>query len=125
MATTERRARGDAAEQAACAELQAHDLRLLARNAGFRVGELDLVMQDGDTLVFVEVRLRKPGRFGDGLASVNRGKRQRIARAAQLWLARQPRLAALPCRFDVVSVRQDGDRFVCDWLRHAFTLDDC
>lgn len=125
MATTERRTRGDAAEQAACAELQAKGLRLLARNAGYRVGELDLVMQDGDTVVFVEVRLRKPGRFGDGLASIDRHKRQRIARAAQLWLARQPRLASSPCRFDVVAVRPDGDRFACNWLRHAFTLDDC
>lgn len=125
MATTEPRARGDAAERAACDELQAHGLRLLARNVGYRVGELDLVMQDGDTVVFVEVRLRKPGRFGDGLASVDRRKRQRIARAAQLWLARQPRLAMLPCRFDVVAVRDDGGHLACDWLRHAFTLDDC
>lgn len=125
MATTERRARGDAAERAACDELQAHGLRLLARNVGYRVGELDLVMRDGDAVVFVEVRLRKPGRFGDGLASVDRHKRQRIARAAQLWLTRQPRLATLPCRFDVVAVRDEGGRLVCDWLRHAFTLDDC
>lgn len=120
----DRRARGDAGEEAACRELQGHGLRLLARNAGFRVGELDLVMQDGDTVVFVEVRLRRPGRFGDGLASIDRHKRQRIARAAQLWLARQPQLARLPCRFDVVSVRVEGEGHACDWLRHAFTLDE-
>lgn len=122
---TELRQRGDAAELAACEFLQTCGLQPLTRNAGFRVGELDLVMQDGDTLVFVEVRYRKPGHFGDGFASIDRGKRRRIAHAAQLWLARQPRMATRACRFDVVAVTPAGDRYACDWLRHAFTLDDC
>lgn len=120
----DRRGLGAAAEAAAEAELQRHGLTTLARNAGFRVGELDLVMRDGGAVVFVEVRYRQPSRFGDGLLSVDRGKRRRLVRAAQAWLARHSRLANLPCRFDVVAVRTENDAMHCDWIRAAFTLDD-
>lgn len=118
------RAIGTAAEAAARRELEQHGLQTLASNAGFRVGELDLVMRDGDSLVFVEVRHRQPSRFGDGLLSVDRGKRRRMVRAAQAWLARHPAMANQPCRFDVVAVREQDGRLQCQWIRAAFTLDD-
>ena len=119
-ARPDRRATGDAAESAARRLLEGEGLRLLARNVRFKAGELDLVMREGDTIVFIEVRFRGDGRFGGALASVDRGKCRRIARAAQAWLQRHPALAEAPCRFDVVAAGPEG----ADWLRGAFTLAD-
>jgi putative endonuclease len=111
---------GEAAEDAALAYLRAAGLGLLARNVRYPFGELDLVMHDAATLVFVEVRYRRGADFGGAAASVDRRKRRKLARAAQAWLAQHRQHARAPCRFDVVAVSPDG----CDWLRAAFTLDD-
>lgn len=118
----DRQALGAAAEAAALAHLQAHGLRLLERNARFKVGELDLVMRDGDSLVFVEVRLRNARAWGDGLDSVDPRKRAKLVRAALAWLQRHPALAQAPARFDVVGVRGNGEAAVVAWERGAFCL---
>ena len=115
-----RRARGDAAEAAALAMLQARGLQLLARNAASRGGELDLVMRDGATVVFVEVRYRATRRFGGGAASVDAGKRRRLVHAARAFLAGHPQMADAPCRFDVVDADGDPDAPSLSWLRAAF-----
>ncbi|HRO28511.1 MAG TPA: YraN family protein, partial [Luteimonas sp.] len=81
------RERGAAVEAAARDHLVDAGLRLVASNAAARVGELDLVMLDGATVVFVEVRYRRDTRFGGGAASVDAGKRRRLVRAAQQFLA--------------------------------------
>lgn len=120
----DRRARGDAVEAAALGFLQAQGLRLLARNARARGGEIDLVMQDGDAVVFVEVRFRAGGGFGGGAASVDAGKRRKQIWAAQVFLLRHPRHADAPCRFDVVAACGDPDAPRLDWLRDAFRADD-
>ena len=120
-----RRARGDAAEGAALAMLQARGLQLLARNAASRGGELDLVMRDGATLAFVEVRYRGIAAFGGGAASVDAGKRRRLVHAAQAWLLVHPQHADAPCRFDVVAASGDPAAPDFDWLRDAFRADDC
>ena len=121
---------GDAGEDAALAFLRARGLRPLARNVRFKGGELDLVMLDGATLVFVEVRRRGRSEYGDAVDSVDARKARRIALAARLFLQRQPRHAQRDCRFDVVAY--DGGAFGGPaagdvepaWLRGAFTLDD-
>jgi len=118
---TEARRRGDAAEDAALALLCAHGLRLLARNLRFKVGELDLVMLDGEVLVFVEVRQRGRADFGDALDSVDLRKARKLALAAQLYLQRHPHHGARACRFDVLGFNADA---APRWLRHAFRLDD-
>ena len=119
-----RRARGDAAEAAALAMLQARGLQLLARNAASRGGELDLVMRDGATVVFVEVRYRATRRFGGGAASVDAGKRRRLVHAARAFLAGHPQMADAPCRFDVVDADGDPDAPTLTWLRAAFDAAD-
>jgi len=121
---TDRQIAGALAEDAACEYLLASGCQLLARNVCFRVGELDLVMREGHTVVFVEVRMRRDDRFGGALASIDVGKRRKVARAAQAWLAAHPRLAQAPCRFDVIAVSGEADRPQCEWLRAAFTMDD-
>lgn len=108
---------GAAQETLALAQLEAAGLQLLARNVASRVGELDLVMQDGDILVFVEVRSRTSSRFGGAAASVTFAKQQRLARAAQVFLKTTWRGPPPRCRFDVVAISPAG----IDWLRDAFT----
>lgn len=120
----DRRESGAAGEDAALAQLSAAGLRLLARNARYPFGELDLVMLDGACLVFVEVRRRASSRFGGAAASVDVAKRRKLARAAQAWLGAHRQFANASCRFDVVAVAPSGDGLACDWIRSAFTMDD-
>ncbi|MFT3806928.1 YraN family protein [Arenimonas sp.] len=120
----ERQASGAAAEDAACMLLQRAGLKLLERNARYPFGELDLVMLDAATLVFVEVRLRRDPRFGGAAASIDLGKRRKLALAAQAWLAANPRHGDAPCRFDVVAATPAADGLQCEWIRNAFTMDD-
>ena len=124
-AATDSRHSGAAAEAAACEHLRQRGLALVERNARFPFGEIDLVMREGGTLAFVEVRFRRSDAFGGAAVSVNAGKRRRIALAAQAWLTANPPLAKLACRFDVVAVTPDrDDRLRCEWIPSAFTLDD-
>lgn len=119
------RERGAAVEAAARDHLLAQGLSAVARNATYRIGELDLVMRDGEVLVFVEVRHRSGGRFGGGAESVTRAKRRKLVQAANAFLGAHPRLAALPCRFDVIEAEGDPQAPRLNWLRDAFRADDC
>ena len=125
----DRRQLGQDAEDAALAHLQAQGLRLLARNVRYPFGEVDLVLRDGATVVFTEVRFRRSALFGGAAASVDSAKRRKLVRASQAWLKAHRELAQAPCRFDVVAVTpsagsvRDG-ALHCDWIRGAFTLDD-
>lgn len=117
---TSQRATGDAFEDAALRHLQRAGLTLIERNFNTRHGELDLVMRDRDTLVFIEVRYRSRGDFGDAAASVTATKRRRLVSAAGLFLQAHPRLAHQPCRFDVLAFDGSTNRADCTWLRAAF-----
>jgi putative endonuclease len=121
---TARQQVGAAAETAACGLLQTHGLQCLVRNVRYPFGELDLVMLDAATLVFVEVRFRRSTGFGGSAASVDSGKRRRIALAAQAWLGENRKYAKAACRFDVVAVDGPADSLNCQWIKAAFTLDD-
>ncbi len=107
---------GGAAEQQAAAFLQSRGLALVARNVLYRCGELDLVMQDQEIIVFVEVRLRSKSAFATAAASVGLKKQRRIQAAAQLWLAKNFGNAWPPCRFDVFAIT--GGRPA--WIQNAF-----
>jgi len=112
---TAAQAAGGAAEEEAARFLAAQGLQLIARNYRTRMGEIDLVAREGETLVFVEVRRRSSARFGGAAESVDARKRMRIESAARHFLARLQREPA--CRFDVVTLQGDG---ACEWLRGAF-----
>ncbi|WHZ19600.1 MAG: UPF0102 protein YraN [Rhodanobacteraceae bacterium] len=107
-------------EQRALDFLERAGLELVERNWRTRFGEIDLVMRDANVLVFVEVRYRRDPRFGGGAASVGPAKREKLTRAAQGFLQAHPRLASLPCRFDVVAFDGDADAPASDWQRAAF-----
>jgi putative endonuclease len=124
---TDRRALGARVEALAGDFLRDEGLVAIALNAQFRDGELDLVMRDGDSLVFVEVRYRRNGAtqgFGGGAASIDAGKRRRIVQAAERFLAAHRDLSRLPCRFDVIDASGDPDAPRFTWLRDAFRADD-
>lgn len=120
----ERQARGRHAEDAARAYLARAGLREIAANANCRGGELDLVMRDGDCIVFVEVRYRRSSAFGGGAASVDSGKRRKLVLAAQWFLAGHREYSRAPCRFDVVEASGNPDMPELRWLKDAFRADD-
>ncbi|HEY8586169.1 MAG TPA: YraN family protein [Rhodanobacter sp.] len=117
------RAAGDDFEQRACRELEHAGLSLLARNYTTRHGELDLVMRQGDTIVFVEVRYRKSASHGDAAASVTPAKQAKLILAARHWLAAHAQHARCACRFDVVSYDGPAEAPQRQWLRGAFEAD--
>jgi len=107
--------RGSAAEDLALRFLLAQGLRLRTRNYACRMGEIDLVLQDGDTLVFVEVRQRRSRAYGGAAESITAGKRARLLAAARHFLGRERQLPE--CRFDAVLVDGAGR---LRWIRDAF-----
>ena len=118
--TSDRRATGDGWELAARRHLESAGLRLLAANQSYRMGELDLVMRDGEVVVFVEVRYRRSAGFGGSAPSVDAAKQRKVVLAAQCYLAQHADLARAPCRFDVVAVDGSADAPHVDWIRNAF-----
>ena len=115
-------ARGQLAEDAALAYLQAQGLKLVDRNyrtPGRGGGEIDLIVRDRDgSLVFVEVRSRNTNRFGGAGGSIGHAKQQRIVLAARHYLMRL--VAPPPCRFDVVLVDSSASPAALEWLKAAF-----
>ena len=108
---------GDAAESAAARYLLVQGCELVARNARYPEGELDLIVRERDVLVFVEVRMRSSRAYGGAAGSVDRYKQKRLLRAAQHWLLQHCGERWPACRFDVVSVDGDG---TIEWIRDAF-----
>jgi len=105
--------RGAEAETLAESFLTARGLAILVRNYRCRVGEIDLIARDRDTLVFVEVRLRSSSAFGGAGASITAAKRRRLERAARHYLGyigREP-----PCRFDAILLDALDSKRI-EWL---------
>jgi putative endonuclease len=117
---TERIEQGVAAETLACRYLEGQGLRLLQRNYHCRLGELDLIMVDGDLLVFVEVRSRRQGDYASPAETVTLPKQRRLIRTAAHYLQRTR--SSAPCRFDVVAIIQAGGEPVLEWIRDAFQV---
>ena len=105
-----KRSQGSIYEQKARAYLETQGLKFIAANQTFKCGELDLVMADGDTVVFVEVRQRKSNRFGSAVESIDYRKQQKWLNAANMWLftKRNQSLDTAKCRFDVVAFEGDN-----------------
>lgn len=116
-----RNALGRTAERRALLWLEARGLVLVARNARCRYGEIDLVMRDGRTLVFVEVRCRKDGARSRAAHTVRQDKQGKLMRTASVFLARHTQYSDLAVRFDVVGYDGDPETDVRpEWIRDAF-----
>ncbi len=107
--------RGQSAEQQAYEYLTTQGLKPVCRNFSCKQGELDLVMQDGETLAIIEVRFRKNDRFGSALESITAKKKARIIAATRHYLATHP--ADCPVRFDVVAISPEQG---LNWIKNAF-----
>ena len=108
---------GAQAEQLAARFLQRHGLTLIETNYRCRFGEIDLILCDGASLVFAEVRQRSRGDFGGAAASIDIRKQQRLIHTAQQYLASLPRIP--PCRFDAVLLDGAGN---IEWVKNAFEV---
>lgn len=111
---------GIAAESLACDYLLQQGLDLLERNYRTPRGEVDLIMQDHDHMVFVEVRFRRNHRFGSGADSVHASKQDKLIKTALYYLQQHPKLAKRPVRFDVVSITTINGQPDIDWIKDAF-----
>lgn len=107
---------GLAAEKIAATFLAQQGLKLVTTNFHCRYGEIDLIMQDGITLVFVEVRLRTNATFGSAAASITSKKQQKLIHTAQFYL--QQHAIQSPCRFDAILMHKADDTQI-EWLRNA------
>lgn len=110
--------RGSWGENFACAYLTQQGLQLISRNYHSRYGEIDLIMQQQQILVFVEVRYRRSASHGSSAESVNLRKQQKIILAAQEYLQT---LSEIPmCRFDVLAIMGTMQAATVEWIKDAF-----
>ena len=110
---------GKIAEQKACDFLQSQGLKLVTHNFRCNMGEIDLIMQEEDDLIFVEVRSRHQEDYGTALESVSINKQRKIIRAAVFYLLGENLFNKKNCRFDIVSV--SGKHYACTWVKNAFS----
>lgn len=109
--------KGSDAEQIALAYLQQQNLVLVAQNYRCRFGEIDLIMRDGATLVFVEVRMRSNAAFGGAATSITPAKQAKLLHTARHYLSQinsEP-----PCRFDALLLSGAGGQEI-EWIKDAF-----
>jgi putative endonuclease len=110
---------GALAETRALNYLKQQGLRLLCQNFTCKRGEIDLIMNDGNTIVFVEVRYRRDQRFGTAAETVSRSKQAKLIYAAQFYLQKQ-RQQNKPCRFDVIAMTAEEAEPAIQWIKNAF-----
>lgn len=113
---------GNAAENLACEYLQAQGLRLITRNFSCKMGEIDLIMAQDNTVVFVEVRARTKKDGYDPIESITYHKQQRLFKTASFFLQKKGWLDAHPCRFDVIGITYSMGQPEIRWIKHAFSM---
>jgi len=112
---------GQQAETLACEYLCNQGLTLIKKNYHCRYGEIDLIMQQEQTIVFVEVRSRKSNSLVDAASSVNWSKQQKLQRTAENYLQKEMIHSSIPARFDVIAVtRHQRKPTQIDWIKNAF-----
>ena len=107
---------GSEAEKLAAQFLQQQGMTFISSNFQCRFGEIDLIMRDAKTLVFVEVRLRSHEAYGGAGASITLAKQQKLIRTAEYYLQLH---AADACRFDVILMRKTAMQDI-EWIQNAF-----
>lgn len=109
--------------------LKNRGLKLVSRNYSCRFGEIDLIMRDGKSLVFVEVRYRKNPLYGTALDSITPTKQKKISKTAQHYLQTHDWTDKLFCRFDALGIIGDENQqisnktnYKAEWVKDAFSL---
>ena len=115
------RSRGKEAEIQAREYLEHNGLKLICHNYSCRMGEIDLIMKEQKTLVFIEVRYRKQSGFGSPAETITKHKQRRIISAAQHYLLTANEKVMPPCRFDVIAMTGEGRGHI-EWIKNAFQV---
>jgi putative endonuclease len=109
---------GKEAERIACDYLLKRGMKLLSRNFSCPRGEIDLIMEDAGTTVFVEVRCRREQGYGLAAETVDARKQAKLIATANHYLQAHPRSARQPCRFDVIGLSSASSTDI-HWIRDA------
>ena len=109
---------GKTNENLACQYLEKQGLILVERNFSCRRGEIDIIMRDKDTIVFVEVRYRRHDKYGSAMESVNTQKQKRLSLTAKHYLLQTG--TPLACRFDVIAISGTEPNNPIKWIQNAF-----
>lgn len=107
---------GGEAENKALVFLETQGFSLIARNFLTPLGEIDLIGQIADVLIFVEVKARKSAQFGSALEMVTKAKQIKVRKTAQVFLQQHPHYQYAECRFDVIGITADD----IQWVQAAF-----
>lgn len=107
--------KGEGAEEQAHNFLISKGLKPICRNYRCKLGELDIIMSDQQSLVIIEVKYRKTDQFGSALENITRTKQSRIIAATQMYLSTQK--VDCPIRFDVIAISGNGK---IEWVQNAF-----
>jgi len=100
--------------------LISNGLEYVESNFTLKCGEIDLIMKDGNYIVFVEVRFRSRNNYGGGICSVTRHKQKKIIKTAKLYLQKKKLYYNYPCRFDVISISYEDNKKNYIWIKNAF-----
>lgn len=111
---------GKNAEDFAQKLLRDKGLKIIGRNLRYKLGEIDIIAEDGEELVFVEVRFRSRATRGEAAESVSAKKQKRLIRAAQTWLQQHKYYQNHYCRFDLVAINSVIDIEHTNWEKNAF-----
>ena len=121
MTLLNKREFGEQLENFAQATLKKSGCKIVETNYLCKLGEIDIIIKDQNTLAFVEVRYRKNANFGGALESVDYKKQQKIIKAAQLYLIQKKQSNAIACRFDVFAIEGPLNRLDYQWIKNAFS----
>ncbi|BCM25904.1 YraN family protein [Methyloradius palustris] len=117
--TNQQETAGSQAEKLAAVYLQEQGLKLVTSNYHCRFGEIDLIMRDDKTLIFVEVRLRSSTLFGGAAYSINASKQKKLIITAEHYLQQHTAVAKLACRFDTILMDKTSAQNM-QWIQNAF-----
>jgi putative endonuclease len=112
---------GKRGEELAAAHLAGAGYRIIERNYRCLLGEIDIVAEEGETLVFVEVKSRRSAAYGDPQQAVGYQKQKKISRIAAHYL-QEKRLCNRAARFDVVAVKLLPGQVQIELIRNAFEV---
>lgn len=115
----DRQRKGKEGELLAASFLERQGLRIACRNFRCPIGEIDLVVWDQETVVFVEVKSRYSLHYGSPQESISRNKQKRLTRLGQ-WYIKQNRLQGTSARFDVVAIHWQSGQPEISWIVNAF-----
>ncbi len=119
--TTERQQFGENAESMAARFLEKRGYKILKRNYFNQSGEIDIIAKEKDTIVFVEVKARKPGKYANPKAAINLAKQRKISMVALYYLKKTNQTQS-KARFDVVAIGSVCDKDKIELIKNAFEL---